>query len=95
MINKKKIMEGLECCSMRKDGDGCDTCPYYSGCITEYGSFTELAAQARMLIEEQTRILKLYSKTDGYLAAHGWDFSQYPEWREKSIVEDIDWIEYK
>ena len=42
-LNKAKIMEGLECCSKRKDGDGCDTCPYYKdvafgvcGCMINY-----------------------------------------------------------
>jgi hypothetical protein len=93
MINKAKIMQGLECCSKRKDGDDCDNCPYFSGCATEYGSFTELASQALMLIEEQTRILKLYSKTDGYLYAHGWDWTTFPEWKEQSVIEDIDWME--
>jgi len=93
MISKAKIMQGLKCCSRRKDGDGCDSCPYFSGCATEYGSFTELATQALMLIEEQTRILKLYSKADGYLATHHWDWTTFPEWKEKSIIEDIDWMD--
>lgn len=91
MLKKAKILEGLECCSRRKDGDGCDKCPYQSGCHTEYGSFTELAYEAKELINEMTRILRLYSRTDTYLAMHGWDWSKYPEWKEKSSIEDIDW----
>ena len=89
----KKILEGLEQCSKRKGTDTCSNCPYFSGCNTEYGSFTQLATEAKAALEEMNRIIKLYAKCEGYLAVHGWDWTKFDEYRGSSSIEDADWYE--
>ncbi len=40
--------------------------------LLTYSSVVELLT----LLKEQERIIKLYQKADGFLSAHGWDWTQ-------------------
>ena len=60
MVDKEKVIKGLECCAFSKRGDKCEQCPYFSGCETEYGAFVELAHDALALLKAQEpRLLTL------------------------------------
>lgn len=53
MVDREKVIKGLECCAFSKRGDKCEQCPYFSGCETEYGAFVELAHDALALLKAQ------------------------------------------
>lgn len=44
-----------------------------------YSSVVELLA----VLKEQERIIKLYQKADGFLFAHGWDWTKVEGWKYK------------
>ena len=52
MIDKEKVLTGLECCSM--NGNGCKRCPYNKDCdeMPDYGN-AQLCSDALELLKEQ------------------------------------------
>lgn len=60
MVDREKVIKGLECCAFNKQGNKCEQCPYFSGCETEYGAFVELAHDALALLKAQEpRVMKV------------------------------------
>lgn len=45
------------------------------------------AEKILLCLQEMHRVMKLQNKADGYLAAHGWDWSKYDTWRPESEVD--------
>lgn len=51
MIDRNKVVEGLECCARSKSLDKCDQCPYFFDCLGEAGACARIASEALELIK--------------------------------------------
>lgn len=61
MIDKGKVLTGLECCSM--NGNGCKRCPYNKDCdeMPDYGNAYLCSDAMELLNEQQETIVSLQS----------------------------------
>lgn len=81
MIDREKVIKGLECCS--ELGGNCTDCPYGSYGVDSEGLECEnkladdtlelLRADQTELIRQRDIIAK-YHKADEFLAMHGWEW---------------------
>ena len=61
MIDKEKVLTGLECCRM--NGNGCKRCPYNKDCdeMPDYGN-AQLCSDALELLNKQTQWISVKDK---------------------------------
>ena len=62
MIDKEKVLTGLECCSM--NGNGCRQCPYNKECdeMPDFGN-AQLCSDALELLKEQQETIESFQST--------------------------------
>ena len=72
MIDREKVIDGLDRCNHYNDNNHCDGCSYrkpngiLSWCIDD------LMVDALALLKEQSNIIEKYHKADSFLFTHGW-----------------------
>lgn len=72
MINKKKVEDGLKCCSIQIDV-GCQACPYYEE-RKEYGKdycTTVLSSDALLLMRERDKYIAELQHAPSYVTNKG------------------------
>lgn len=85
MIDREKVLKGLECCSM--NGNGCRQCPYNKDCdeMPDYGN-AHLCSDAMELLKEQQETIASLQSTICKLNAA---LAEQPEDKELHL-DDLD-----
>lgn len=73
MIDRKKVIKGLECCTSAGFTPECENCPYCDNpddgtCV----SLHKMLSDALTLLKEDMTIISQYHRADAFLATHGW-----------------------
>lgn len=87
MIDKGKVIQGLECCARSKFFDKCDECSYFSDCLGEAGTCARIASEALELIKAQEPRLIVKEDFDNHQLVD--EYGYMPVWREEKETREL------
>ena len=84
MIDKEKVLTGLECCSM--NGNGCRQCPYNKECdvMPDFGN-AQLCSDALELLKEQSQWISVEDRMPPELHSMWFPLYGTPKWRNNAM----------
>lgn len=96
MIEREKVMRGLECCMRENNTNMCGDCPYHDSSETRFGCMRSAMRDALALLKEQELEIKGLRKLVEWAVECDFGYDNLGDWwvdRFKSEIEGMSYTE--